>query len=394
MEITIRQPQCFSEIGRKDNQEDCLFPSPSKVSCQQDFFILCDGMGGHAHGEVASQTVCLALGHYLEEHGPAYKKAFTSEDFRKALEYAYGELDKHDDGSARSNRMGTTLTCLIFHAGGYLAAHIGDSRIYHIRPSLYNKKTGQGGILYQSADHSLVNQLLQAGELTPEEAVNYPHKNIITRVMQPGANGHDKADIYQFSDICAGDYFFLCCDGVLEQLTNQHLCKILATPGMTDKEKMQAVKAVCDGKTRDNYTAWLIPVEKVDGTPISTPEDSTLKTIKSDVLYPENAANKGAGSIKAHIESSKNQIHRKVKGWWIVTIIFFIVLIAGVTYYYRSVDMEESAVKNPKTHRQVIPSPSSSQQQFKISSPSLPYKGQKDSLKDSIKNTNGVSHEK
>lgn len=252
MKITIRQPLSFSEIGKKDNQEDCIYPSAKEVNAKNRFFILCDGMGGHEHGEVASATVCEALGGYFENHQPE-DGVMTPDLFKEALEYAYNELDKKDTGGLK--KMGTTMTCLYLHRKGYLVAHIGDSRIYHIRP--------ESGIIYQSSDHSLVNDLLRAGELTEEEAVNFPQKNIITRAMQPNLERRHKADVFSFSDIKKGDYFFLCSDGVLEQLTNEKLCKVLSNKKLNDSQKLEAIKQVCDGNTKDNYTCYLIPVENV-----------------------------------------------------------------------------------------------------------------------------------
>lgn len=252
MKITIRQPLSFSEIGRKDNQEDCIYPSAKEVNVQSRFFILCDGMGGHENGEVASATVCEALGKYFNSNVPE-DGVMTPDLFKQALEYAYNELDKKDTGGLK--KMGTTMTCLYLHKKGYLVAHVGDSRIYHIRPST--------GIVYQSSDHSLVNDLLRAGELTEEEALNFPQKNVITRAMQPNLERRHKADVFSFSDIKKGDYFFLCCDGVLEQLTNNRLCEILSDKKLNDSQKLDAIKQVCDGNTKDNYTCYLIPVDDV-----------------------------------------------------------------------------------------------------------------------------------
>lgn len=257
MKITIRQPLAFSEIGKKDNQEDFLYPDPAAVTTSQRFFILCDGMGGHEHGEVASQTAATAMGHFFEEHAD---EPVTEDLFNRALSFAYDALDAKDNPDSMK-KMGTTMTCLYLHDGHALVAHIGDSRIYQIRPSLYRATAGALGIVFQSSDHSLVNQLLKLGELTPEEARNYPHKNIITRAMQPNEEVRAKADILDLSDVKDGDYFFLCCDGVLEQLTNEKLCDILCSSD-SDADKMAALRSLCDGKTRDNYSCWLVPVEK------------------------------------------------------------------------------------------------------------------------------------
>ncbi len=260
MKITIRQPKCFSEIGRKDNQEDFLWPNPQTVTKENRVFVMCDGVGGQDSGEVASETAATALGTYLTEH-QSEDGIVTKADFEEALSYAYDEMDKVDTGATR--KMGTTMTCLVLHRGGALVAHIGDSRIYHVRPSLASKE-GRTGIVYQSADHSLVNDLLKAGEITEEEAVNFPQKNVITRAMQPHLERRYKADVYEIDDVESGDYFFLCCDGVLEQLTNDKLGEILADVTLNDDEKIAAVKAVCDGNTRDNYTCWLVPIDKVE----------------------------------------------------------------------------------------------------------------------------------
>ena len=259
MKIETRRPLCFSEIGRKDNQEDYLWPDAQHVSAADRVFLMCDGIGGHECGEVASMTAGRALGTYIREHFDL-DAPFTKDDFQKALDHAYDEMDKADTGGAV--KMGTTMTCLVLHRGGALVAHIGDSRIYHVRPSL---AAGQGrtGIIYQSTDHSLVNDLLRAGELTEEEAADYPHKNIITRAMQPHQERRSKADVYAIADLKAGDYFFLCCDGVLEQLTNDRLGEILADASLSDEGRIAAIKAVCDGRTRDNYTCWLIPIDQV-----------------------------------------------------------------------------------------------------------------------------------
>ena len=253
--ITIRKPLCFTEIGRKDNQEDYLFPSNADKDTR--VFIMCDGMGGHDNGEVASKTAAESLGAFLSSC-----QYIDQPTFELGLEKAYDALDGIDTNS--SKKPGTTMTCLCLNDDSYLVAHIGDSRIYHIRPSLYKAEARRGGILYQSSDHSLVNDLLKSGELTEEEARDFPAKNVITRAMQPHLDVHYKADIYLDNDIKKGDYFFLCCDGVLEQLSNEDLCCILSDKKSDDCQKLSQIKAICDGKTRDNYTCWLIPIDNVN----------------------------------------------------------------------------------------------------------------------------------
>ncbi|MDO4971787.1 MAG: protein phosphatase 2C domain-containing protein [Bacteroidales bacterium] len=279
MNISIQSPLSFSEIGRKDNQEDYLWPDPNMATDRNRVFIMCDGIGGHDFGEVASSTAANALGTYITNNMPE-DGVFTKEDFEKALSYTYDEIDKKDTGA--ENKMGTTMTCIVLHKGGVLVAHIGDSRIYHVRPSLASKGTG---IIFQTADHSLVNELLNSGEITEEEAKNFPQKNVITRAIQPHLERRHKADIHNITDIENGDYFFLCSDGVLERVSNDILGSIICNETLSDKGKILKIKEVCAEGTYDNHTCWLIPIKNVVGeatTIVPTEESVIADTIDNE----------------------------------------------------------------------------------------------------------------
>lgn len=292
MKYIIRQPQSFSEIGRKDNQEDFLWPNPQEVTTDQRIFIMCDGVGGQDNGEVASSTAATALGTYLTTHWPA-DGIVSRTIFEAALAHAYDELDKADSGET-VRKMATTMTCLVLHRGGALVAHIGDSRIYHIRPSVIDAAQGRPSIIYESLDHSLVNDLLRVGEITEEEARDFPQKNVITRAMQPGGEHRCRADIFNIDDVKAGDYFFLCSDGVLEQLSNEALSSIVCSVG-SDAEKIAAIKSVCDGRTRDNNTCWLMPIDSVIAEPGD--EDRASNVVMASVDDTPAAAPRNAKSI-------------------------------------------------------------------------------------------------
>lgn len=298
MKITIKQPLSFSEIGLKDNQEDFLWPLPNAVTVDDRVFLMCDGMGGHDNGELASKTAATALGKYLTSH-PSPDGIVTKAMFEQALAYGYDELDKVDNGAVK--KMGTTMTCLVLHRGGALVAHIGDSRVYHIRPSLADEH-GRSGIIYQSADHSLVNDLLRSGEITEEEAADFPQKNVITRAMQPHLERRYKADILNIDDVQAGDYFFLCCDGVLEQLTNDMLGNILKNQTLDDNAKINAIKKVCDGKTHDNYTCWLIPVLDVQKEETDVAQDDEEQVAVTVEQAPHETPNDAETKVNAETE--------------------------------------------------------------------------------------------
>lgn len=255
MIIKIGQPLAFSEQGQKDQQEDRIYPNIGSLASDDNCFVLCDGMGGHEKGEVAAEIVSKTLYDSIKLNRPA-NDIVGKEWFNKSLLNAYKQLDTMDSSSSR--RPGTTMTCVYFAANGALCAHIGDSRIYLVRPG--------EGIIFRTEDHSLVNQLVKIGEITPEEAEHHPKRNVITRAMQPGLERPFAADISVVTNIKAGDYFFLCCDGILEQLSDKRLVEIISAD-TTPEQKLDDIYDTCFGKTRDNFTCILIPVTDVQDAP-------------------------------------------------------------------------------------------------------------------------------
>jgi protein phosphatase len=269
MNHKLYPPLSIYELGQRQNQEDSIAQWDNRL------FILCDGMGGHERGEVASQTVCQSLVKWFEEH--INDDTLTDDQLRAALEFAYSELDKQDDGGVK--KMGTTLTLLYIHNQGVTAAHIGDSSIYHIRPqgssSLGRLK---GAILYQSRDHSLVFDLYQAGEITYEEMATYPQKNIITRAMQPGLGNRMRPDIIHITNIQPGDYFYMCSDGMLEQMSNEELVDLLSSDVSDEEKQRQLIKKTA--VNQDNHSAWLIHVKDVvreEGDALLVDEERTSR---------------------------------------------------------------------------------------------------------------------
>ena len=262
MKITLGTPCSFKQMGRRGNQEDSRYPDEDRPKGCAPFFLVCDGVGGCEKGEVASNTVCQAIAQALE--GTDWRQEFSGNDFGAVLNHAYKALDRMADDSNRD--MATTLTFVCFHAGGCLAAHIGDSRIYHVRPG--------AGILYRSDDHSLVNALVHSGNITPEEAFSHPRSNVITRSISV-TDGREKragATVMQIDDIRTGDYFFLCTDGVLEGVTDEALVSVLSS-SLSDEEKLNRLAGLCR-ESHDNHTAYLIPVVSVEGEEASEPVET------------------------------------------------------------------------------------------------------------------------
>lgn len=251
-------PYNLQELGQRENQEDSLFPTLGASTPNNRLFILCDGMGGHDKGEVASATVCQAMSNtILSRWNP--NEPLSDELLQQAIEDAYDALDAKDNGEER--KMGTTMTFICFHADGVTVAHIGDSRVYQLRPA--NKKE-PARIIHKTRDHSLVNDLIEIGEITEEEAKNHPQKNVITRAMQPCQERRAKATISHLTDIQNGDYFYMCSDGMLEQTTDDNLLFIITNPKAADKEKVEMLREVTK-ENHDNHTAHLIYINKVEG---------------------------------------------------------------------------------------------------------------------------------
>lgn len=255
----------------KPHQEDNIFPSESNLTDDARLFILCDGMGGHDAGEVASKAVCEAMSRSILNDGHDSDGVFTTEDFENAIDAAFRELDLRDTGAEK--KMGTTLAFLKLYDKGAFIAHMGDSRVYHIRPGETREDTK---ILHVTPDHSLINDLLKAEAITKEEAKTSKQKNVITRAMQPGMDRRPKAEVYQTSDIKAGDYFYLCSDGMLEdpEMEDGSLIRNIFSEKMGDIAKKTQILKNVTKDNRDNHSAFLIQI-----TEVTDPIEDTEKEI-------------------------------------------------------------------------------------------------------------------
>lgn len=252
MDIRLGQAYGFYQMGQRKNQEDARYPDTDTPDPSQRFFIVCDGVGGLDKGEVASSTVASAIGKYLELYD--LEQTFSMTELSYALSVGYEALDRKNTGANRG--MATTLTLMVTHRGGITVAHIGDSRIYQIRPG--------AGVVYRSWDHSLVNALVRSGNITPVQSINHPQSNVITRCMGgQDSESRSEATAYCLTDIAPGDVFLLCSDGVLHDVTDQDLEELIDSPfSLEEKCRMLANKSA---GSSDNNTAFLIPVDTVNG---------------------------------------------------------------------------------------------------------------------------------
>lgn len=298
MNFKIYRPLSIFEIGCRSNMEDCIYPVHGDATDKDRLFILCDGMGGHENGEVASGTVCRVMSDYIKSHACEY---VTDKTIKAALYAAIEELNTLDRGDLR--KMGTTMTLLCFHRGGCLAAHIGDSRIYHIRPE-------ERRIMYKSRDHSLVYDLYMAGEISREDMATYHRKNVITRAIMPNQDECPKADMVYITDIKAGDIFYMCSDGMLEQMDDDGLVDVLCSKMPWEEKQEQLIeKTKCN---KDNHSAYIINIAEV----IREESDEALRddeaASKCNAVYLE--AQKDKNSDVRVVDITERGLRKKETG--------------------------------------------------------------------------------
>ena len=204
-----------SDVGKvRDHNEDHVFLS-QQFDNGAYIAIVADGMGGHLAGEVASQTAVEVI--YKELHSYV-AKASHLHDLKYVLEEAIYVANKivyqKSMNEERYRGMGTTVLVAIVNEEGILLGHIGDSRAYLL---------DKGNIRQLTSDHSLVNELVKSGQISEEEAIKHPRKNILTRAL--GTDEKVKADLDLFTWE-KGQTLLLCSDGLTNELQED---KILET---------------------------------------------------------------------------------------------------------------------------------------------------------------------
>jgi len=256
MRIQLVSPLGIIEKGSQAIQGDSFYPHLDEVSASDNVFVLCDGLGGHAHSEVASAEVAKSIAEWMKENFD-FKSQPTALTIKKAVAHAQQTLNQtYEQYEASKYPMGTTMAMLAIGRFGAVASHIGDTRIYHIRPE-------RREILYRSRDHSLVNDLFVAGRLTRAEAEASPKRNVLTRAMLPAPSAVAMPDVAFITDIKAGDYFVICSDGISCALSDRKLKEVLCNKQYTNAQKVARIKMLTDG-SRNNHSFLLIEVENVE----------------------------------------------------------------------------------------------------------------------------------
>ncbi|MBO0980608.1 PP2C family serine/threonine-protein phosphatase [Microbacterium sp. SD291] len=244
-DVTVAQRQLVlswagvTDVGRRrEANQDAFF-------AEYPLFIVADGMGGHAGGEIASRSTVHHLSALVAE------EKVQREAIEAALEAAVRDIADHPE--ATDEGTGTTLTgvFLEFDENGphWVTLNIGDSRVYLLRDER---------LVQVTTDHSVVQELIAAGKISPEEAEGHPYSNVITRAV--GASELTAPD-YVTLDIRAGDRFVICSDGLTKELTDygiQHFLREHAEPAAAVDAMLVAA---LENGGRDNVTVVVVQVE-------------------------------------------------------------------------------------------------------------------------------------
>lgn len=311
----------------RSQNEDYLFLDPDN-----DLYVVCDGMGGHKAGEVASREACniihysftdlsaklaadsvLALPGNLPSRGNLLIQAI-----RLANRSVYRRSRSHSDFSG----MGTTVVALAFQDNRVCVAHVGDSRAYRLTDT---------SLIPLTTDHSWVCELQKNGQVTEKEASQIVNRNVITRAL--GIS--ERVDIdFRASRISKGDVYILCTDGLCGFVDNEDIFAVASTCGKdVNKITAQLVKLANERGGQDNVTVLAARVDAVDSE--AGPEEISPITISGEseeALFRENEIlDSFKNPTEAAVDvSSPSTEKRRVFPLWIVFLIFIAIAILFV----------------------------------------------------------------
>lgn len=224
-----------TDIGYvRDHNEDSLIIIPP-------LFAVADGMGGHEAGEIASEITVNTLAELAPSH-------LDAEGLTAAVEAAnYNVMKAPRQGIGRDG-MGTTLTAAMLEGERLLIAQVGDSRAYLLH---------KGHLQQITRDHSLMADLIEAGQITPEEARVHPNRSVITRAI--GSDIHMRPDIYELN-VDAGDRILLCSDGLSSMISNNAIESIMRKQSDAQHCADELVTAALENGGADNVTVVVADV--------------------------------------------------------------------------------------------------------------------------------------
>jgi PPM family protein phosphatase len=232
-----------TDVGRmRTNNEDSYLSS-------QPVAAVADGMGGHSAGEVASAIAIEELT-ALRDRGPWENETAATDDLKQAILRANRRIREMAAGDRRLNGMGTTLVALLEDGDMVHVANVGDSRGYLLR---------QGELSQVTVDHSLVQELVDDGRLSPEDAERHPQRSVITRAL--GIEPEVEFDLFTYK-LQVGDRLLLCSDGLSDVVEPAQIRKVLLRVPSAQRAARELVTVANEQGGPDNIT--VIVVDAVD----------------------------------------------------------------------------------------------------------------------------------
>lgn len=239
-----------SEIGhaRENNEDKFDFYEPDEeplLAARGSVYLVCDGMGGHNAGQIASELAAKQFLHaYYHLGGTAQEAA------RHAILQAHHYIAEMASKIPSRYGMGTTLTALILKQDEGILAHVGDSRCYRLREGVFEQL---------SRDHTLVARLVEQGIITPEQARYHPQRNVIRQAVGVADPSEPlEPDIETFA-LQAGDLYLLCSDGLTDMVDDAEIEAILRDEPPTRAAWRLVDRALANGG-RDNITVVLVQI--------------------------------------------------------------------------------------------------------------------------------------
>jgi protein phosphatase len=238
MVIDVRWGSATHQGRVRDHNEDALLAGPH-------VFAVADGMGGHAGGEVASAIAVAGLAELGDLHAVEDPTARLTE----ALDRINDEIRRRARQDGAVAGMGTTVAGIARLSGGRLLVfNLGDSRVYRLRSGQLEQLTD---------DHSVVGELLRAGDITEDEAARHPHRNVVTRAL--GATDRIEPAVSTV-DAAVGDCFLVASDGLFNEVGATQIGDLLATPGTVDRRARSLLDAALFRGARDNVSVVVVAV--------------------------------------------------------------------------------------------------------------------------------------
>ncbi len=228
-------------LVRTVNQDDYYIDPAGR------YFIVADGMGGHAGGQEASQIATQAISSFLDEHWNSREgsQVLLEKAFEKANQAIIQDQNTHPERSD----MGTTAVVVIFRKEQFWCAHVGDSRLYRLRSLNLEQIT---------EDQTWVGRALKAGDLTPEQARVHPWRHVLSQCL--GRKDMRQVDV-QSLDVQPSDKLLLCSDGLTEELSDSAIATYLQSSSSYENTAVDLIKAAKEQGGRDNITVVIVVID-------------------------------------------------------------------------------------------------------------------------------------